>query len=154
MKRIVLLIAVAGAIGTYVSAYSGRHDDGAPSSAPAAGTAATSSAGRADATVPGNLFARTRLAVGRMVGGAMAPALAGMAAGNSTAIAALQPAIRRAPPQRQDRARDIERRIAVADSLAMANVAAGRPIDALRQALRARSLVDAARQQVALESIR
>jgi hypothetical protein len=82
------------------------------------------------------------------------PGVAGMAEKHAAEIAALQPAIRKAPLARQTRAREIDQRRVAADSLAQVMLHDGRPVAALRHAMKARSLVDVVRHQVTEELVR
>lgn len=116
------------------------------------------------AGVPGSVASATTLAITSAEKGAgvlgtagsfvIAPAIRGIVDRNESAVTALQPAIRRASGARQQRAREIQRRITQADSVALVRLEDGHPIAAFRETMKSRSLVDAIRHQVAEEMIR
>jgi hypothetical protein len=68
-------------------------------------------------------------------------------------LAELDPAIRKAPTYRAAKARAISKQIVATNSAALGSLNEGRPIRAMRMALKSRSLVDAVRHQVAEEAM-
>jgi hypothetical protein len=119
-----------------------------------AAVAAAGTATEAGVAAVSSTSSRLRHGVGTGVSRLIAPGVHSMTARTGTMVASLEPAIRRAPPHRANRARDISRQIAVTDSLARRSLTEGQPINAVRLALKGRGLVDAVRHQVLEETMR
>jgi hypothetical protein len=149
MKRIIGLIVVAAVVVAFKASASERGDAPSSALAVAAGNVGTSGAHAASSAAQ-----RTRFGIGRFAGRIIAPAVTGMAEKNAVEVAELQPAIGRSTAARRSRALEIDRRRVAADSLAQVMIAEGRPIAAVRQAMKARSLVDAVRHQITEELLR
>jgi hypothetical protein len=149
VKRILGMIVIVALVVAFRASAAER---GSPASSPVA--AAAGSAGATGAHALSGAAQRTRFTLGRFAGRIIAPAVSGMAEKHSAEIAALQPAIGSAPAARRNRAREIDRRRVAADSLAHVMIGEGRPLAALRSAMKARGLVDAVRHQVNEELMR
>jgi hypothetical protein len=147
MRRIgLLLVAVAALVAFKVSTAEGPQDGlaaGVVGSATVTGGA-----------VANSVFGRARHTIGMSTSRVIGPSVGGMTVKTNQQLAELQPAIRRAPARNAARARAVEKRIAESDSLAFHSLAVGRPIEAVRFAMKSRSLVDAVRHQVAEQNIR
>jgi hypothetical protein len=146
MRTIGVLLLVAAAIMTL------RHMDRSGPGNPA--TAAAETAAAAGASVASSAAARTGGVIGTAASGIIRPAVTGMTEKTAASVAGLEPAIKKASPHRAARARDIAKQIAATDSAAHRSLDQGRPIAAMRLALKGRSLVDAVRHQVAEERLR
>jgi hypothetical protein len=97
---------------------------------------------------------RTRNVVGKAATAVLRHGVTDMTEETARQLAELEPVIRRSPPYRAARARQISRQIRDMNETALASLDNGRPVDAVRFAMRSRNLVDAVRHQVLEELIR
>jgi hypothetical protein len=95
---------------------------------------------------------RARELGGRLGAWVIGPGVRSVSADTHRLLGDLEPAMRKAKPRDQKRARDISARIIQLDSAAHRSLAAGEPVAAFRYVVRAKGLIPAARQTVAEES--
>jgi hypothetical protein len=98
--------------------------------------------------------ARVRHVAGTAGARLMGPSIIGMTERTNDMLEALQPAIQKAMASRRQRAEKAAKQIRDLDETAISQLAEGRPVAALRSAMRARQLIDVVRHQVIEESIR
>lgn len=149
MVRLILLIILAAAVVALQASASE-----APSQTALPVPDAVADVGASGMAVATGTVERARYGVGRVGGFFVTPTVLGMAEKNERSVRDLEPAIGRAPEIRQARIRDIHGRMTEADSLAAVSLQEGRPINAVRYAMKGRSLLDAIRHQVVEETIR
>jgi hypothetical protein len=145
MNRVVVLLVAASALVAL------KHSDGPTPNHPAASAAGSAAAAGADAITSSVL--RVSHGVGSATSYVIRPGVRSMTENTARMLAELDPAIRKTPAHRAARARAISKQIVATDSAALGSLNDGRPIRAMRLALKSRSLVDAVRHQVAEEAM-
>ncbi|HSJ26128.1 MAG TPA: hypothetical protein VK929_15730 [Longimicrobiales bacterium] len=150
MVRLVLLIILAAAVVALKA--SATEAPAEASALPVPGVVAE--VGASGLSVAAGTVERARYGVGTVGSFFVRPTVLGMAEKNDRTVAELRPAIQRATGIRQEMVRDIHRRMAEADSTAAVRLDEGRPIAAVRYAMKGRGLLDAIRHQVVEETIR
>jgi hypothetical protein len=146
MRKFVVLLVLAAALVALQRTNGSAHENAA--------TAAAESVAVAGSAVVSSTASHTRTIIGTGVSRVIRPGITGMSRKTSASLAELDPAIRKATPYRASRARAIRTHILATDSALFRSLDEGRPIQAMKLALKSRSLVDAVRHQVAEERLR
>lgn len=133
MKTKLMLVVLVVLVGKFL------YDAGAPRA---------EERGEAPAMASLSLGGRLLRGVGMVGSQLAAPTVHSMVLDHTAQLSALDPVLRKTPPVRRQRAHGVMQRVEELDSMAVAQLAVGQPVAALKYAIQAGGLVDAVRERV------